>query len=485
MIKDLEKALEHELVKARVLAIDPYDLSSRPSEKQEAVLRDVDSLHIYVVAGNQSGKSQLGGRILSWKFNENHPYWVRNPEWGDEPLLLIVAGRISDQVEELWRNKIQPYLEPGSYKVVKQGPTLKYVEHKRNGNKILFTSHDKAEQAKEKVQSYVAHHFWLDEMPGHESYIEEAHRRVDARQGQFIATFTPKVRNDNVRDMVDNSDPSIASIYRMGKLDNPIYRGREDIERAKIAHLPERVQKNILFGDWLDADETVFSYVRDEHAAPLPSHYSKLWPHVVSYDPASSSQSGLALFAFDEAHNQWWVVEAQYRKFSSPSEHIAWLEQYLGGFNIVRRVCDNEPWFYNEYHSQTGTSWMPIPEKTQRKKELIAGLQEALHHNTLKFRSGMMEMEREFRSAEWRPGFEGEKIKNSQRFHIVDAIQYGLDMLPKLEKEQMLNHDARMIEAFIAEQQVAQALRVTRSARGKRKIKNSFNKMKKRKGWMF
>ena len=70
--------------------------------------------------------------------------------------MLIVAGRISDQVEELWRTKIKPFLEPGTFKEVKQGPVLKYVEHKKNGNKILFTSHDKAEQAKEKVQSYVA-----------------------------------------------------------------------------------------------------------------------------------------------------------------------------------------------------------------------------------------------------------------------------------------------------------------------------------------
>ena len=316
MIKDLEKALEQELVKARVLAIDPFDLSSRASPKQQDILEDKSSLHIYLVAGNQFGKSLLGARILTWKFNENHPYWRRSNDhecprcwstsfhwdnddrkyhchdcdskwnsWGDEPLLLIVAGRISDQVEELWRTKIKPFLEPGTFKEVKQGPVLKYVEHKKNGNKILFTSHDKAEQAKEKVQSYVAHHFWLDEMPSHPGYIEEAHRRVDAKQAQFFNSMTPKVRNDAIRDMVDNADPRVATKYKRSKLDNPIYKGREEIEKAKVSHLPLAVQNNILYGDWLDADEVVFPYNKEEHSEALPSYYTSLWPHVVAYDP--------------------------------------------------------------------------------------------------------------------------------------------------------------------------------------------------------
>ena len=64
----------------------------------------------------------------------------------------------------------------------------------------MFTSHDKAEQAKDKVQSFVAHDFWLDEMPSHASYMEEAQRRVDAKRGQFRATFTPKSRNGRYQD---------------------------------------------------------------------------------------------------------------------------------------------------------------------------------------------------------------------------------------------------------------------------------------------
>ena len=169
----------------------------------------------------------------------------------------------------------------------------------------------------------------------------------------------------------------------------------------------------------------------------------------------------------------------------SPSEHIDWLEPYLGGFNVVRKVCDNEPWFYNEYSRQTGSSWMPVHEKIKRKKDLIAGLQEALHQKTIKFKTGLVALESEFRRAEWKPGYEGEKIKNSQKFHLIDALQYGLDMLPKITTTEVLSHDARMIEAHIAEQQVAQALRVTKSVRGKKRIRNSFNKMRRQKGWLF
>ena len=438
-----------------------------------------------VIVGN-SGKTQMGARVLTWKFEETHPYWDRPADWGNEPLLLIVAGRISDQLNEIWRTKVEPMLTPGCYeKPHYSQKVIKSVTHKTNGNKILFTSHDKAEQAKDKVQMFVAHHFWLDEMPSHESYIEEAHRRVDARRGQFFATFTPKVRNENVRHMVDNADAAVAAVYRMGKLDNPIYKGREDEEWAKIAHLDPKVQKNIMFGDWLDADETVFSFNKDEHLKPLPAHYAATWPHVISYDPASSSNSGLTLFAFDHLHGQWWVVDSRYERHNSPSDHIEFLERYMAPYNIVRRVCDTEPWFYQEYHRQTGKSWIPIAEKTQRKKGLIAALQEALKHNKLLYKSGLTDLVREFTTAEWKAGYEGEKIKNSQRFHLIDSLQYGLDMLPVLKQEVASSYDASLMEASRASEAAMSLMSKARTPKEKLRVRRSFNRMRKKKGWFF
>ena len=483
--KQLEAALERQIQAAKNLAIDPANLASRPSEKQQAILEDSESLHIYCVAGNQSGKTQLGARIVTWKFNENHPYWNRRTEWGDEPLLIIVAGRVSDQLNEIWRSKLKPMLEPGSFTEHFSQRVIKEVHHKENGNKILFTSHDKAEQAKDKVQSYVAHHFWLDEMPSHASYMEEAHRRVDARRGQFFATFTPKSRNEEIRHMVDHADESIASVYRMGKLDNPIYKGREVEEWAKISHLPKKVQDNIMKGDWLDGDDAVFKYSKDEHSQALPTTYTTQWPHVISYDPASSSNSGLTLLAFDQVEDQWWVVDSRYIKHSSPSEHIEWLEKYMAPFDIIRRVCDNEPWFYNEYVKQTGKSWLPVAEKTQRKKELIAKLQDALAYHSLKFKPGLKDLEREFSTAEWKPGFEGEKIKNSQKFHLIDSLQYGFDVLPKVEKKEIKDYHVRLREAAEATEAANIAISRSRNSKDRARVRRSFNRQRRKNGWFF
>lgn len=483
--KKLEAALEKQLQTARTLAIDPANLNSRPSEKQAAVLEDTESLHIYCVAGNQSGKTQLGARIVSWKFNEDHPHWNRPDDWGDEPLLIIIAGRVSDQLNEIWRSKLKPMLEPNSYTEHYSQRVIKEVIHKENGNKILFTSHDKAEQAKDKVQSFVAHHFWLDEMPSHAAYMEEAHRRVDARRGQFFATFTPKSRNEQIRHMVDHADESIASVYRMGKLDNPIYKGREEEEWAKISHLPRKIQDNIMFGDWLDGDDTVFAFSREANTAPLPTTYSTVWPHVISYDPASSSNSGLTLFAFDQDTGQWWVVDSRYIKHASPSAHIEWLESYMAPYNITRRVCDNEPWFYNEYSRQTGKTWMPVAEKTQRKKELIAKLQDALVHHVVKFKAGLKDLEREFSTAEWKPGFEGEKIKGSQRFHLIDSLQYGLDVLPKIQKTEIKDYHVRLREAAAASEATNIAMAKAKDSRARSRVRKSFNKSRRKNGWFF
>jgi len=285
--------------------------------------------------------------------------------------------------------------------------------------------------------------------------------------------------------MVDHADTRIATVYRMGKLDNPIYKGREDEEWAKISHLPRAVQENIMFGNWLDADEQVFAFDKDQLMRPLPEHYSPTWPHVISYDPASSSNSGLTLLANDPSSGLWWVVDSKYVRFKSPSEHIEFLEKYTAPYNIVRRICDTEPWFYQEYYTQTGKSWLPIPEKVTRKKHLIAKLQEALHHRTLMFKSGLGDLVQEFGNAEWKPGYEGEKIKNSQRFHLIDSLEYGLDMLPKVETNVVLGYDARLMEASVASEKFEQDLKSARTSRQKMRVRRKFNNMRKKKGWFF
>jgi len=448
--KILATALRREQLLKRNLCIDPFKINSRASPPQQTILEDYQHLHIYVVAGNQSGKSQLGGRIVAWKFTDTHPYWKRDPDWGTEPLFIIVAGRLGHQVEELWEKKIKPFLPPGSYKVNRQAGVLQTVVNRENENKILFTTHDKANQAWEKIQSFVAHHFWLDEMPSHAKYIEEAHRRVDAKQGQFIATFTPKVKNEDIRHMVDNVDPDIGVKYQMGKLDNPIYWGREEIEKKKIAHFPEEIRNCILFGHWMSGEASVFEFLYDTHVRDLPQEYNCQWPHTLAFDPAPNGIGGLVLIAQEPRTNKAFIVKAQYVKGKAPSDLVNEVRTIVEPYNIVRKVYDSsEPWFHNEATKMGFTGWIRA-DKFKRKKELITGLQQALLDRWMFSMPGLSKLYEEFRGAEWQDGDQG-KIRNSTKYHLLDALQYGLDNLPEVALERInLSRDQEIIQAHLA-----------------------------------
>ena len=447
--KTLVAALRRKELLQRNECIDPFQLDSRPSEKQLAVLKDSTHLHIYVVAGNQSGKSQIGGRITAWKFTETHPYWKRSPEWGDEPLFMIVAGRLGHQVEELWQKKIKPFLPPGSYREKRQAGVLQTVENRENGNKILFTSHDKANQAWEKIQSFVAHHVWIDEMPSHYKYIEEAHRRVDAKQGQCIVTMTPKSKNEQIRQMVDNVDPDVGIKYMMGKLDNPIYFGREEIEIKKLAHYPEEVRNCILYGHWLSGDMAVYEFLHNKHVEALPNYYSTNWAHVLSFDPAGGGIGGLVIAAQDPTTKFWHVVKAQYVNGKAPSDLVEEVRNIAAPYNIVRKIYDtHESWFHLEATKQKDYGWMAV-EKHQRKKELITGLQQALLDGWLLVCPGMDKLYEEFRNAEWQD-MDEMKVRNSSKYHLLDALQYLIDNLPKIsDPQEKLTRDQAIIKAHM------------------------------------
>ena len=462
---------------------DPYNLDSLPTSKQEAILKDTDSLHRYIVAGNQSGKTQLGARDTVWRFLESHPHWKRSPEWGSEPLLLIVAGRISDQLEEIWLKKMKPFIPPERRKEQRAQKVLKSVEDPTTGNKIIFTSHDKASEAREKVQSYVAHFVWLDEMPSDHKYIEELHRRVDAKQGQFLATFTPKSRNDRIRQMVDNVDVRIGIKYNMNKLDNPIYSGREEIELAKLAGLTQAEINNIMEGAWLDADEKVFPFHRNLHVVDYPVGYSKQWRHVVAVDPAASGKAGFVLAANLPNTNHWFVVEASYIEGDAPSKQVLEVEKKLRGYNIFRRIYDPHEAGYAKEANILGIRYMGVYKKTLRKGELITNLQEILLSQRLTFAPGNEECFLELSGAEWAAGRD-DKIKNSQRMHIIDAIQYLVDNLPATSVPyEPLTGDAALIAKakaqIISEQKAAEQ----RAANPGRK-KFDLRKTRRKKKWM-
>jgi phage terminase large subunit-like protein len=489
----LAAALRKRELLQKNVCYDPFKVNSRPTNKQEEVLKDQEHRILYVVAGNQSGKSTLGGRLTSWYFQETHPYWERPSkhhcphcrskdieaievveggeeeyrchtcskvwvDWGTEPLTLIVSGKVSKQVTELWEKKIEPFLEKGSYKINKDGNSLSSVVNKNNGNKIIFLSHEKAIKSKDKIQSYVAHFVWIDEMPDHYLYLEEAIQRITSKLGRMIVTMTPKTSNPQVRDMIEGVDDSVGKKYQFGKLDNPINQSPEKkaIIMAELKGMSDAIRRCVLYGDWLDADESIFHLDRDRHVAELPDGYSTDWEHVASYDPAANGKGGLIIAARAPVGSKWYIVLAEYIEGGkAPSDNIVDIDKKLKPYNIIRKIYDShEAWFILEYEKlrKNGTlvdtrPWAAI-QKHGRKKELITQLQQRMLENKLSFTPNLHSLFNEFTSAQWVEGRD-DKIQGSQHYHLLDALQYLVDLLPKRkEVTEVLTRDALIMKTM-------------------------------------
>ena len=202
---------------------DPANPDSKPTPAQQQVIDDFGHTKIQIIrSGTQAGKSQTCSRLITWVLSETHPKWKRPAEWGNEPLLAIVAGRTGKQIEESLLPKIRSYLEPGTYKEIRIGNIIQRLELD-NGNRIVFQSLENPNMARERIQSYVAHVAWIDELPPTVEVMDELLRRIQARNGYFLASFTPLVRNVQVQRFVDNMVEPIAKTYRFRMLDNPLY----------------------------------------------------------------------------------------------------------------------------------------------------------------------------------------------------------------------------------------------------------------------
>lgn len=414
---------------------DPIDFETRPTEKQNQILKGMLTYrHRYIIAGNQSGKTSIGAREVSWLFEDNHPFWTRPRAWGSEPLLIIVVGRVGKQIEDSIWPKIRGFLDPATHKEHRSGGALQKVTNTANGNTILFASHHADNEAREKLQSFVAHYVWVDEMPGSTALIEELHRRIQARDGYFLATFTPKVKNDEMRKYVDAQKAPLAHIYRLHMFDNPIYtEDRQQSILASLEGLPEAARNSVLYGDWIQDSNTVYQFNSDSMVvSQLPSHYSPAWRHVEAVDPALKSKFGFILLAEDPNTGYWFVVKANY--FSDifvPREMVELVMRHTAGYNIVRRVSDpHEVWYIHTANDmKIQPAYGGIYDKQNRKGELIKNVQTALG-TRLFIPCWCVDLIDEFNEMRWSES-QSDTIVNARSYHLIDALQYGLDTLPK------------------------------------------------------
>ena len=84
--QQLQKYLEELDRRDRDERFDAFVPGSRPTTKQQQILDDFSAVPVrYFLGGNQSGKSTLGAREITWLFQNKHPYIDTKKMWGNRP----------------------------------------------------------------------------------------------------------------------------------------------------------------------------------------------------------------------------------------------------------------------------------------------------------------------------------------------------------------------------------------------------------------
>jgi phage terminase large subunit-like protein len=422
----------------RNLAFDPAKLDSRPTPAQQQIITDylfeTTLKNLYVLGGNQSGKTTTMLRILCWLFEESYPGWKRPANWGDEGLTFLLLSRTGKQINESIVPRLQGILTPGTYKIINQGNIAQALHSTKSGNRLIFQSYENENIARERVQSYTIHGVFLDEMPRSYALIEELQRRVQAKRGKLITAFTPKVISQEIRKVVDSSEGVISRKYTLGMMDNPVYT-EEDKQRimSELAVASAAWRNTVLTGAWLTGDNNVYTIGPDMIRAP--ENYSRSWRHAHGDDPAVNSIHGNVIAAEDPATGFWYIIgENKLSGFPDPTfypKKVLELTQYL---NVVRRVYDPACTYYAQLASKIGMSYTCPWNKnsTERRLEMIKNTQVLLGSKVF-IAPWCTELLDELETMQWSEGKEG-RVSNADKYHLSDALRYLLDCLPPPEE---------------------------------------------------
>lgn len=437
----------YELLQKRE-SFDPLNPDSRPTPRQQEVIDDFGRIpQQWIRAGNQSGKSQTCARIVAWVVTDTHPLWKRPANWGTEPILVIVAGRTGKQIEDSLLPKIRGFLESGTYKEVRVGNIIQRLEL-TNGNRIIFQSLENPNVSRERLQSYVAHLTWCDELPPTLALVRELLVRTQARNGYSLFSFTPTVVSLEIQKYVDSLKEPEGKVYRFHMLDNPLY--SDPVRKQQLLDRYDYLsyeQKEMVFeGGWLSADGQVyfFDYIT---MVEMPENYSPMWRHIESVDPAISSATGVTVWAEHPVTGVWYCVRAGYIKgILVPTDIVAAVRKFVGDVNIIRRTSDYAPWFVNTASSMK-VHYLTIQDKNNnRKEELLKNFQEALG-KSIKIAPHCQEFIEELQECRWSDRAEG-KIINHSSYHIIDSAHYFVDIKPKMEvKQTYTSHDDYLYQA--------------------------------------
>lgn len=415
-------------------SFDPAIPDSKPTKAQQEFLNDIGKYKARVVrGGNRSGKGVCPSREIGWILNDEHPFWKRPESWQHESLLFIVAGQDRKNMEvEIWGAKIRPRLQ-GDWREVRSGQALQYVENKKTGDKIIFLSHaDSSEKNRKHMQGYTAHYVWLDEMPSSSSLFDEIRLRASKPDAMFIATFTPKFRSEEIRLAVDSIKPPFGKLYKFRRLDNPLYKGREDEVYAELEGYSDAYRKSVLDGDWFIGDSSVYEWHQDKMVEAPGDNYHPGWRHVVAVDPALKSKFGFTLWAERPSDGTWFLVKAEYiQDIYAPDDMVQEVKNKINGYNIVRRVSDPESSWFIGQASKAQLSFIYPHDKARRKGELIKSAQLALSSGKQKIAPWCVDFINEITSCQWADS--ADRIVNASSYHLMDCWHYFTDLTPTFD----------------------------------------------------
>jgi hypothetical protein len=399
---------------------------------------EVDSpTHLFLLAnGYVSHNSALAARELTWILQDEHPYWKRPEKWGTAPLTCLVVGKSRQGIEsELWSNKIRPFLND-RWKETRAGSVLQSVENTVTRDKIIFLTHaDSSERIIDNLQGFTAHYVWVDEMPRKLRVLEELQNRVATTDGPFIATFTPKVVNLEVKKFVDVATPPVGKRYPLHRLENPVFSESRDIEMQKLEGMPTALKKAILEGEWMTGSDAVFDVDIDKMIQDLPETYDRGWRHVESIDPGITS--GYTLWAEDPSTNIWYCIISKYlEEIRDPTKIFHTVQNINNGYNIIRRICDPAASMYLGYASSQKVAYtFPYAKNQGRKNELLQGLQVALNEGKVKLTPAASILIDELSNVIWNE--QKTKIVNSHKYHTMDSAAYFVDCMPTPNTSQL------------------------------------------------
>lgn len=416
-------------------SFDPSIPDSKPTKAQQEFLNDIGRIKQRIIrAGNRSGKSACPGREVAWILNEDHPFFKRPVTWSGTPILIIIAGQDRKMMEiELWGKKIAPFLNPTDWRESRVAGTLQYAENRKNGDKVIFLTHaDSSEKNRKHMQGYTAHYVWVDEMPASSSLYDEIRLRASAPDAMFVATFTPKFRSEEIKRAVDNTRMPFGKIYRLSRLDNPLYKGKEEEIMAELEGYSDGYKRSVLYGDWFVGDSAVYQWLPEKMIEPPGDDYSLAWRHVVSVDPALKSKFGFTLWAERPKDGVWFLVKSRYiMDIFAPDDMVAEVKKEVEGFNLVRRISDPEASWFIGQASKAQMSFIYPPDKSNRKGDLMKNFQMALNEGKIKVAPWCTEFMDEISSCQWSET--SDRIINASSYHIMDCCHYFVDLKPKYD----------------------------------------------------